>query len=84
MGQAVPAYVRPSPRDPSLTWLEVATPQGRWAVLYDTTLCVPPAPWTDVWLALDDASTRPSPNIHVMKGKVARTSWGSWLENTPT
>jgi hypothetical protein len=58
-GQALAAYVRPSPGDPSLTWLELAAPQGRWAVLYDTDLCVPPAPWTNVWLARDDASMQP-------------------------
>jgi hypothetical protein len=54
----VSAYVRPSPRDPSQTWLELALPQGRWAILYDTTLCLPPATWTNVWLAVDDKTDR--------------------------
>ena len=82
VGQAVAAYVRPSPRDPSLTWLEVATPQGRWAVLYDTTLCVPPAPWTDVWLALDDASTRPITAERSGAGMCALAQW-SWTSDVP-
>src|SRR5262249_27792952 len=53
------AYVRPSPNDPDGTWLELALPQGRWAIQYDTGLCAPPAPWTDLWLAMDDQSNRP-------------------------
>ena len=82
VGQVVAAYVRPSPRDPSLTWLEVATPQGRWAVLYDTALCVPPAPWTNVWLALDDASTRPITAERSGTGMCALTQW-SWTSDVP-
>jgi len=82
VGQAVAAYVRPSPRDPSLTWLEVATPQGRWAVLYDTALCEPPAPWTNVWLALDDASTRPITAERLGTGMCALAQW-SWTSDVP-
>jgi hypothetical protein len=82
LGQAVAAYVRPSPRDPSLTWLELAAPQGRWAVLYDTALCVPPAPWTNVWLALDDASTRPITVERSGTGMCALAQW-AWTSDVP-
>jgi hypothetical protein len=58
-GEATAGYVRPSPLDPSGAWLELALPQGRWAVLYDASLCAAPAPWTNVWLALDDQTGRP-------------------------
>ena len=46
-------------RDPTGICLELALPQGRWAILFDSTLCTPPAPWTNAWLALDDQSGRP-------------------------
>ena len=59
VSRTTPAYVRPIPGDPSETWLELALPQGRWAVQYDTALCTPPAPWTNVWLAMDEESDRP-------------------------
>src|SRR5262249_13065391 len=59
LGQAVTAYVLPEPRDPTGTWLEIALPEGRWAIRYDTTLCNSPTQWTNVWLAFDAESNRP-------------------------
>jgi hypothetical protein len=82
VGQAVAAYVRPSPRDPSGTWLELALPQGRWAMLYDTTLCTQSAAWTNVWLALDDQGDRPITADRDDGATCAVSQW-SWTSNAP-
>ena len=80
--QATPAYVRPTPRDPSGTWLELAVPQGRWAVLYDTSLCAAPVPWTNVWLAVDEQSNRPITVDRDDGGMCAVAAW-SWSSDVP-
>jgi hypothetical protein len=81
-GQAIAAYVRPTPRDPSGTWLELAAPAGRWAVLYDTSLCSAPAAWTNVWLALDEQSQRPITVDRDGDGMCAVSQW-SWSSDVP-
>jgi hypothetical protein len=80
-GQAVAAYVRPTPRDPSGTWLELAVPNGRWAVLYDSSVCAAPAPWTNVWLAADDQSGGPI-TVDRDGNMCAVTRW-SWTSDVP-
>jgi hypothetical protein len=42
-------YIRPSATDQS--WLELALPQGRWDVRFDTPACEPLEAWSNVWLA---------------------------------
>jgi hypothetical protein len=74
--------VRPTPRDPSGTWLELAAPAGRWAVLYDTSLCTAPAAWTNVWLALDEQSQRPITVDRDGDGMCAVSQW-SWSSDVP-
>ncbi|MBV9323166.1 MAG: hypothetical protein JO352_05195 [Chloroflexi bacterium] len=81
-GQAIAAYVRPTPRDPSGTWLELALPEGRWAVLYDTSQCSAPVVWTNVWLALDDQSGGPITADRNDGGMCAVAQW-SWSSNLP-
>jgi hypothetical protein len=83
VGQAVAAYVRPSPRDPSGNWLELALPSGRWAILYDSVLCTPPAPWTNVWLALDDQSDRPITADRAGDGAMCAVAHWSWSSDVP-
>jgi hypothetical protein len=82
-GRSVAAYVRPSPRDAGGTWLELAVPQGRWAILYDTTLCAPPAPWTNVWLTLDDQSDRPITADRDGDGAMCAVAASSWTSDVP-
>jgi hypothetical protein len=78
----IAAYVRPSPRDSSGTWLELALPQGRWAVLYDSTVCTPPAAWTNVWLALDSQNNRPITANRDDDSLCAVSQW-SWTSSVP-
>jgi len=81
LGQATSGYVRPSPSNPNDRWLELAVPQGRWAVLYDT-LCKAPTPWTNVWLALDEQSNRPITADRDDKALCAVSQW-SWSSAVP-
>jgi hypothetical protein len=82
LGQATAGYVRPTTREPSGTWLELALPQGRWAVLYDASLCAAPAPWTNVWLALDEQSDRPITADRQDAAMCAVAAW-SWSSDVP-
>ena len=82
LGQAVAAYVQPEPRDPTGNWLQIALPQGRWAIRYDTTLCAPPGPWTNVWLALDDQSNR-AITADRDDGATCAVSQSSWTSSVP-
>ncbi len=82
LGYAVAGYVRPTSRDASGTWLELALPQGRWAILYDATLCAPPTAWTNVWLALDDQSDRPITADRDDSAMCAVAQW-SWTSDVP-
>ncbi|HLJ80981.1 MAG TPA: hypothetical protein VKT52_05805 [Ktedonobacterales bacterium] len=82
LGYAVAGYVRPTSHDPSDTWLELALPQGRWAILYDATLCAPPPAWTNVWLALDDQSDRPITADRDDSAMCAVAQW-SWSSDVP-
>jgi hypothetical protein len=81
-GEAIAAYVRPTPRDATGTWLELALPQGRWAVLYDTSQCTAPLAWTNVWLALDDQSERLMTADRDDNGMCALVQW-SWSSDAP-
>ena len=81
-GQAIAGYVRPTPRDPSGRWLELAAPEGHWAVLYDTTLCTAPIPWTNVWLARDNQNNRPITVNRDDGGMCVVAQW-SWSSDVP-
>lgn len=72
--QPLYGYLRPL-SDP---WMELALPQGRWAITYDTSLCDAPAAWTNVYLTLDTDSHRPitGPDL------CALAQW-QWLNNAP-
>jgi hypothetical protein len=81
-GQAVSGYIRPSPRDPTETWLELALPRGRWAILYDAALCTPPTVWRNVWLAVDDQSNRPI-TVDGDDGATCAVAQWSWTSDVP-
>lgn len=83
IGQAVSAYVQPSPGDPSGSGLELALPQGRWAILYDISLCTPPTAWTNVWLLLDEESDRPITVDRADRGAMCAVAHWSWISDVP-
>jgi hypothetical protein len=82
-GSAVAGYIRPSPRDPSGAWLELALSQGRWAVLYDGTLCAAPAAWTNIWVTLDGRSDRPITVDRGGNGTMCTLAAWSWTSDVP-
>jgi len=65
------------------TWLELALPQGRWAILYDISLCTPPTAWTNVWLALDEESDRPITVDRADRGAMCAIAQWSWISDVP-
>ena len=83
IGQAISAYVLPSPRDPNGIWLELAMPLGRWAIRYDAPLCMPPAPWTNVWLTRDDQSNRPITVDRDDAAAMCTVAEWSWTSDRP-
>lgn len=82
IGQSLSAYVRASPGDPDGAWLELALPQGRWAILYDTSLCTQPSPWTNVWLARDEQKDRLVTIDRDDAAMCALAQW-SWTSDVP-
>jgi hypothetical protein len=83
VGGAVAAYVRPSPNDSGGTGVELAVLYGRWEIQYDTALCTPPAPWTNVWLALDEQSNRPITVERDDTSAMCAVAQWSWISDAP-
>jgi hypothetical protein len=82
-GYAAAGYLRPLAREPDGPRLELALAGGRWAVLYDTSVCAALPVWSNVWLAQDEASERPITVSRDDDTSVCVLAKWAWISDAP-